>query len=185
MYKKLIILDRDGVINEDSDDYIKDESEWHIINGSDLAISQLCEAGFYVAVATNQSGISRGYFDEAKLEKIHKKMHHKIAAAGGKIADIAYCPHLPDDNCECRKPKPGLLQQISENLDHHRLDGTYFIGDSISDIKAARAAACRPVLVLTGKGSKTLAENSNDLMDVPIYDNLFEAVSELLSEDNL
>lgn len=182
MYSKLIILDRDGVINYDSEDYIKKESEWKIIPGSDEAISKLYQAGFYVAVATNQSGIARGYLDEAELNKIHKKMHHKIEAAGGKISDIVYCPHLPDDACECRKPRPGLLHRISKNLDNHRLDGSYFIGDSMSDIKAARTVGCKPVLVLTGKGHKTLLENDYDLMDVPVYENLFEAVTDILGE---
>jgi len=180
MYSKLIILDRDGVINEDSDAYIKSESEWRLIPGSDQAIKSLCDAGYYVAVATNQSGLARGLFDQAQLEKIHYKMNHKVEAAGGKISDIVYCPHHPDDECECRKPKPGLLLKISEHLDNHRLNECYFIGDSISDIRAARAANCKPILVLTGKGHNTLLSNGNELMDVPIYENLFEAVNELL-----
>jgi len=180
MYSKLIILDRDGVINEDSDDYIKNESEWHLIPGSDLAIKSLCDAGYYVAVATNQSGISRGFFDQAQLEKIHCKMQHIIEAIGGEISDIAFCPHHPDDGCECRKPKPGMLMQISKNLDNHRLDESCFIGDSISDIRAARAVSCKPILVLTGKGHNTLLSHENELIDVPIYENLFEAVNELL-----
>jgi len=180
MYSKLIILDRDGVINEDSDAYIKNESEWRLIPGSDQAIKCLCDAGYYVAVATNQSGISRGLFDQAQLDKIHNKMLHKIEAAGGKISDIVFCPHHPDDGCDCRKPKPGLLEQISKTLDNHRLDDCYFIGDSISDVRAARAVSCKPILVLTGKGHSTLLSYENELINVPIYENLFEAVDEIL-----
>ena len=184
MFKKLIILDRDGVINHDSDNYIKNESEWVLIPGADEAIRKLYEAGYYVAVATNQSGLARGLFDEEQLKKIHNKMLHKIEAAGGKISHIAYCPHHPDDQCECRKPKPGLLYQISAQLDNHRLEGCYFIGDSFKDIQAAKAVRCKPLLVLTGKGHKTLMDHEKELINVPIYENLFEAVDYILDDND-
>lgn len=151
---KLIILDRDGVINQDSDDYIKSPDEWIPLPGSLEAIAQLTEAGFSVVVATNQSGIARGYYDLNTLEAIHQKMADAVAAAGGKLAGIFYCPHGPDDHCECRKPKDGLIRQIAETF---QIDVTNvpFVGDSTRDIEAAISAGCLPILVKTGNGAKT------------------------------
>jgi len=176
---KLVILDRDGVINFDSDDYIKSESEWNIIPNSADAIGRLCKAGFQVAVATNQSGLARGFFSEQVLFKMHTKMTDEIERAGGQLSTIKYCPHLPEDQCNCRKPKIGLLTQISEQL-ALPLSGVPFIGDSLSDIKAAIAGGCTPMLVLTGKGRRTL-ESQDPLLDsVQQFDDLAQAVDALL-----
>jgi len=151
-----IILDRDGVINHDSDYYIKNPDEWIAIDNSLAAIADLTRAGYQVIIATNQSGVGRGYYDLPMLEKIHQKLHQEVEKAGGKITEIFFCPHLPGESCHCRKPQPGMLSQISEKYDLNKNE-TYFIGDSISDIQAAQAAGFIPGLVLTGNGKKTLA----------------------------
>jgi len=143
---KLIILDRDGVINYDSPNYIKTPEEWIPIPGSLEAIAQLCQAGFSIAVASNQSGIGRGYYTTATLEAIHQKMLDAAAAAGGKIEKIVYCPHIPSDNCTCRKPKTGLLKIIADYF-HCDLNHVPFIGDQMSDVEAAIAAHAIPILV--------------------------------------
>jgi D-glycero-D-manno-heptose 1,7-bisphosphate phosphatase len=175
----VIILDRDGVINHDSDDYIKSPEEWIPIDGSIDAIAALKHAGYRVAVATNQSGLGRGYFDLATLEAMHEKLHGLLAEHGVEIDGIFYCPHAPDDHCDCRKPKPGLLHLIRDAFDID-LEDTFFIGDSISDLKAARSVGARPVLVRTGKGERTLAKlDSNDM--VPVYDDLQTFTREFLS----
>lgn len=150
----LIILDRDGVINYDSHAYIKSPDEWQAIPGSLRAISALNKAGFRVVVATNQSGLARGLFDEAMLEKIHRKLTHELAVEGGELADIFFCPHHPRDGCFCRKPKPGMLLQIREKYDVD-FSKVFYIGDSLSDIEVAENAGCKPLLVLTGNGQKT------------------------------
>ena len=151
---KLIVLDRDGVINQDSAAYIKSPGEWRPIAGSLNAISRLNQAGFHVIVATNQSGIGRGLFDMAALNAIHDKMHKALAQAGGRVDAIFYCPHAGDDNCNCRKPKPGMLEDIVHRL-NTSLSGVPMIGDSLRDLQAAAAAQALPMLVLTGKGRKT------------------------------
>lgn len=152
MTKPIVILDRDGVINQDSVDYIKSPEEWVAIPGSLEAIALLHQNQFRVFVATNQAGIGRGIYSEETLKQIHQKMCHQVEAVGGNIEGIVYCPHHPDDNCLCRKPKPGMLQQIAGYGDiRHRP----FVGDSPTDIEAALAANCNPILVLTGTGRQT------------------------------
>jgi D-glycero-D-manno-heptose 1,7-bisphosphate phosphatase len=151
---KLVVLDRDGTINHDSDQYIKSPAEWKPIKGSLEAIARLTQAGFRVVVATNQSGIGRGLFDMATLNAIHDTMHRAVHQAGGRIDAIFFCPHTDEHRCECRKPRPGMLQEIARRLNVD-LEGVPVVGDSLRDLQAAAAAGARPVLVLTGKGRKT------------------------------
>jgi len=153
---KLVILDRDGTINEDSDQYIKSPSEWKPIPGSLQAIARLTQSGWRIVVATNQAGIARGLFDMSALNAIHAEMHRAVGLAGGRIDAIFFCPHAADSNCECRKPKPGLLREIASRMDTG-LAGVPMIGDSLRDVEAAAAAGAKPYLVLTGKGRKTQA----------------------------
>lgn len=151
-----VILDRDGVINRDSDDYIKCVAEWTPLPGSLAAIGQLSRAGIRIAVATNQSGLARGYFNQAELDAMHNAMTQAVMAQGGRIDVIAYCPHAPDDGCDCRKPKPGLLRQIAQTAGIE-LTGIPLVGDSLTDLHAAERVGAIPHLVLTGKGRHTLA----------------------------
>jgi D-glycero-D-manno-heptose 1,7-bisphosphate phosphatase len=174
----LIILDRDGVINEDSSDYIKAPEEWHVIAGSIEAIVKLKQAGHQVVVATNQSGVGRGYYSEQTLQAIHQKMHDLLAQHGVKLDAIYYCPHKPEDGCDCRKPKPGLLQQIKNDFNTDFSDAI-LIGDSWRDIQAAKAMQCAAVLVLTGKGQTTFKEHQSEI-DFPVYKNLAAWVDTLL-----
>jgi D-glycero-D-manno-heptose 1,7-bisphosphate phosphatase len=178
---KLVILDRDGVINQDSDAYIKSPEEWIPIPGSPEAIARLKGAGYTVLVATNQSGIARGYYDLDTLGAIHRKMEQTLEAAGGSVDGIFFCPHGPDDDCDCRKPKPGLLRQIGAAFDTD-LHGVPVIGDSLRDLQSADAVGARGILVLTGKGSKTARDPKLD-PTVPIYDDLAQAVDALLKEN--
>ena len=176
---KLIILDRDGVINFDSSAYIKSPAEWKPIPGSPEAIARLNQAGYRVVVATNQSGVGRSLFDMDTLNAIHEKMHKTVAAAGGRIDAVFYCPHAADANCDCRKPKPGMFERIAAcyNLD---LTSVPAIGDSLRDLQAAAASGALPMLVLTGKGEKTLADG--DLPeDTLVFKDLAAAVDDLLS----
>lgn len=176
---KLVILDRDGVINFDSAQYIKSPAEWKPLPGSLEAIARLNQAGYKVVVATNQSGIGRGLFDMDTLNAMHDKMHKALAAVGGRVDAIFYCPHAADENCTCRKPKPGMFQRIASvyNAD---LQGVPAIGDSLRDLLAASAAGCHPILVLTGKGEKTLADG--DLPEgVTVFPDLAAAVDQLLA----
>lgn len=152
----LIILDRDGVINADSDDFIKSLAEWRPLPGSIEAIARLSRAGHTVAVATNQSGLARGLFDLDDLEAIHAELERQVAEAGGALAGIFYCPHHPDDDCDCRKPRPGLLDAIARELGQG-LDDAVMVGDSLRDIEAGLARGCRPILVRSGKGAASLA----------------------------
>jgi D-glycero-D-manno-heptose 1,7-bisphosphate phosphatase len=147
----LVILDRDGVINEDSDAYIKSPAEWVPIPGSLEAIARLNHAGYRVVVATNQSGVARGLFGMAELNAIHQKLHAALARLGGQLDGIYFCPHGPDDGCSCRKPRPGLLREIAAR---HGIDlaGVPAIGDSLRDLEAARAVGATAILVRTGKG---------------------------------
>ena len=155
---KLVILDRDGVINFDSAQFIKSPSEWKPIPGSLEAIARLNQAGYRVVVATNQSGVGRGLFDMDTLNAIHGKMHRAAQAVGARIDAVFYCPHAADSACDCRKPKPGMFERIAScyNID---LAGTPSIGDSLRDLQAAVAVGGKPLLVLTGKGEKTRAED--------------------------
>jgi len=151
---KLVILDRDGTINHDSDKYIKSPAEWKPIKGSLEAIARLGQAGYRVVVATNQSGIGRGLFDMATLNAIHDVMHRAVHQAGGRIDAIFFCPHPADAGCDCRKPKPGMLLEIARRMNVD-LEDVPMVGDSRKDLDAAVAAGARPVLVLTGNGRKT------------------------------
>jgi D-glycero-D-manno-heptose 1,7-bisphosphate phosphatase len=146
MATRLVLVDRDGVINRDSDEYIKSVAEWEPLPGSLEAIADLTRAGFQVVVITNQSGVGRGLFSEQTLAEIHAEMRARAAAAGGKIAAIFYCPHQPGDGCHCRKPKPRLLQQAAAKFGVS-LTGVAFIGDKPSDVEAATNAGARPILV--------------------------------------
>lgn len=154
---KIVILDRDGVINYDSKQFIKSPAEWRPIPGSIEAIAKLNQAGYRVVVATNQSGIGRGLFDMDTLNAIHDKMHRAVQAAGGRIDAIFYCPHSIDADCHCRKPKTGMFERIAHcfNVD---LEGVPAIGDSLRDLQAAVAVGAKPLLVMTGKGTQTHAE---------------------------
>jgi D-glycero-D-manno-heptose 1,7-bisphosphate phosphatase len=151
---KLVILDRDGTINYDSDQYIKSAAEWKPIPGSLQAIARLNQGGWRIVVATNQSGIARGLFDMAALNAIHAEMHRAVGLAGGRIDAIFFCPHAADSGCRCRKPKPGLLLEIASRMDVS-LAEVPMVGDSLRDLEAAAAAGAMPYLVLTGKGKKT------------------------------
>lgn len=179
---KLIILDRDGVINQDSDAYIKSVDEFIPLPGSLEAIARLKKAGYTVAVATNQSGIARGYYDEATLAAMHDKLAHLLDEQGGEIDYIAYCPHGPDDNCDCRKPMPGLLHEISK---HFNVELTHvpIVGDSLRDIQAAKTVGATPILVMTGKGERTLT-NKEQLNGIPVFADLAAAVDAILRDEN-
>jgi len=170
MTEKLIVLDRDGVINYDSDNYIKTVDEWIPLPGSMEAIGKLTQAGYKIAVATNQSGISRGYFSIETLNAMHDKMIKLADEHGGKFDFIAYCPHGPDDECDCRKPLPGLIHQIETALGISA-KGCYMVGDSLRDLEAGVAAGLKPVLVKTGKGQRTLEKNIG-LENALIFDDL-------------
>ena len=151
---KLVILDRDGVINFDSAQFIKTPAEWKPIPGSLEAIARLNQNGYRVVVATNQSGIGRGLLDMDTLNAIHEKMHKMLFAVGGRIDAIFYCPHTADSDCACRKPKPGMFKRISETLNVD-LKGVPAIGDSLRDLQSCAKLGCLPILVHTGKGEKT------------------------------
>jgi len=176
---RLIILDRDGVINLDSEHFIKSPDEWRAVPGSLEAIARLNHAGYRVVVATNQSGIGRGLFDMAMLNAIHEKMHRALAHAGARIDAIFFCPHTADAKCECRKPKPGMLIEIGKRF-NVELTGVPCIGDSLRDLVSADAVGAQPMLVLTGKGEKTLREGSFPKNTV-IFPDLAFAVSALLA----
>ncbi|WP_411381747.1 D-glycero-beta-D-manno-heptose 1,7-bisphosphate 7-phosphatase [Pseudomonas sp. MPB26] len=175
---KLLILDRDGVINYDSDAYIKSVAEWIPLPGSIEAIAQLSKAGWTVAIATNQSGIARGYYDIATLDAMHARLRTLVAEQGGEVGLVVYCPHGPDDGCDCRKPKPGMLKIIAE---HYKvsLAGIWFVGDSLGDLEAAKAVDSQPVLVKTGKGEKTQVKNLP--VGTLIFDDLAAVAAELIN----
>ena len=151
MNNKLVILDRDGTINQDSDDYIKSPEEWIPLPGALEAIARLNHAGWQVVVASNQSGLGRGLFDMVTLNAMHAKMNKHLSAVGGRIDAVFFCPHGPEDKCQCRKPLPGLFEQIGERLGMD-LKGTHVVGDSLRDLLAGVAVGCTPHLVHTGKG---------------------------------
>lgn len=173
-----VLLDRDGVINHDSEHFIKSPEEWRPIEGSLEAIALLNRLNYKIVVITNQSGLARGLLDENTLEKIHAKMQRMAAEKGGKIDAIYYCPHSPESNCNCRKPKPGLLETFAADK-KVKLNGLFFIGDSLRDIQAAQAAGASPILVKTGKGRKTLTENPD--LRVPVFENMLEAAKYIIS----
>ena len=168
---RLIILDRDGVINEDSPDYVKSAAEWIPLPGSLAAIAALNKAGYTVAVASNQSGLARGYFDGETLDAMHQKFRHLLSEAGGRIDRIEICPHGPDDGCDCRKPAPAMIRRL---IEHYRVspDEVIVVGDSLRDLEAAEAAGARPVLVRTGNGAATETRLTESLGATPVFDDL-------------
>jgi D-glycero-D-manno-heptose 1,7-bisphosphate phosphatase len=174
---RLVMIDRDGVINEDSAEFIKSVGEWRPIRGSLEAIAALHRGGFKVAVVTNQSGIGRGLYTEAALAAIHEHMRERVRAAGGELAGIYYCPHLPDDGCECRKPRPGMFRALERDL-KLSVVGAPYIGDRLSDIEGAEAVGARPMLVRTGTGAVTEAMLGS--RRVPVFDDLAAAARSLL-----
>jgi len=177
---RLLILDRDGVINEEREDFVKSVDEWLPIPGSIPAIARLSRAGYTVAVATNQSGLARGLFTEDDLMAMHERLIAAVAAEGGTLDAVFYCPHGPDDGCDCRKPAPGLLYRIEQSVDIP-LRGSAFVGDSLRDLEAAVRAGCQPVLVRTGKGEQTAARGRDALpVGTVIHDSLADYVDALL-----
>jgi D-glycero-D-manno-heptose 1,7-bisphosphate phosphatase len=178
---KLIVLDRDGVINYDSEQFIKSPEEWRPIPGSLEAISRLNHAGFRVVVATNQSGLGRGLFDMATLIAIHEKMHKALSQVGGRIDALFYCPHTADSACECRKPRPGMLIEIGQRFGID-LTGVPCVGDSVRDLQCAAEVDAQPILVLSGKGEKTLREG-NFPKNTVIFPDLAFVATALLAGD--
>ena len=180
---KLLILDRDGVINQESNEFIKSPDEWLPIKGSIEAISRLSQAGYYIVVISNQSGIGRELFSADKLSQIHLKMINEVQQHGGKIQSIFFCPHHPDDDCECRKPKIGLYQELAERL-NVSFNDVYSVGDSLRDLQAAKTAGAIPVLVKTGNGNKTQRKINNDdtlnLNSTLVFKNLSKFTDALL-----
>ena len=184
----LVILDRDGVINHDSDDYIKSPDEWQPLPGSLEAIARLCRADYTVVVATNQAGVGRGFFSLEMLTRIHRKMASSIRDKGGRLDSIFFCPHSPADQCGCRKPKPGMLLEISDRLSIG-LSGVPVVGDSLRDLEAAAAAGAMPVMVKTGRGRLTQeklsqGELSHTLGQTPVYADL-AAFTDAVLDGNL
>ena len=180
-FMQLVILDRDGVINYDSDEYIKSADEWKPIPGSLEAIARLNQGGYHVVLATNQSGLARGLFTPDDLHQIHSKMLKQLADIGGNIEAIFFCPHSQKDGCQCRKPRPGLFLDIANRLGTS-LANVISIGDSLRDLQAAIAAGAKPMLVLTGNGKRTLNQ-LEAFEDVPIFDNLAAVADFLLQND--
>ncbi len=187
---KIVVLDRDGVINHDSAQFIKSPEEWHAIPGSLEAIARLCREDYRVVIMTNQSGISRGYFSIDTLNRIHQKLLDELNHYGGEISAIFFCPHNAEANCSCRKPDPGMFQELSERSKCGLTD-VPAVGDSMRDLEAAAAAGAKPILVRTGKGRKTeqqLQRNNIDwLTDIPIavFDDLSAYVDYLLRTDRV
>lgn len=177
---KLIILDRDGVINLDSDHFIKSPDEWKPIAGSLEAIARLNQAGYRVAVATNQSGVGRGLFDMAMLNAIHTRMHKELAQAGGRIDALFYCPHAADSKCACRKPLPGMFLDMAARF-NIQLSAIPAVGDSLRDLQAAAAVGAAPILVKTGKGAATL-KAGNLPEGTLVFADLSEVVTHLLAQ---
>jgi D-glycero-D-manno-heptose 1,7-bisphosphate phosphatase len=173
-----VLLDRDGVINHDSDAFIKSPDEWLPIEGSLEAIALLNQHGYQVVVVTNQSGVARGLFDEATLAQIHAKMHRLVGEHGGKISAIYYCPHGADSVCECRKPKAGLLKAFAADFDAD-LSNIPVIGDSLRDLQAAERVGAMPILVKTGKGQQTLLTNPH--LTILVFGNLYDAAKHITS----
>lgn len=164
---KLVILDRDGTINENREDFVKDESDWVPLPGALEAIARLNHAGWHVVLATNQDGLGRGLYEMATLNAIHVKLNRALAEAGGRIDAVFFCPHAPDEGCDCRKPKPGLLQQIGARYAID-LATVPMAGDSLRDLQAAAAAGCSPHLLLTGRAAAVGDDEVSDwLAQVP------------------
>ncbi len=183
---KLIILDRDGVINKDSSTFIKSPEEWVPLKGSLEAIARLSQAGYEVVIVTNQSGIGRGLFSADTLAKIHVRMIDYVQQHGGKIQSILFCPHHPDDGCNCRKPLPGMYHELAERLNIN-YSGVYSVGDSVRDLQAAKAVGASPVLVKTGNGKKSLKKIATDptidLDGTLVFDTLATFTDALLKQE--
>ena len=177
---KLVVLDRDGVINHDSDQYIKSPAEWRPIAGSIEAIARLHQNGYRIAVATNQSGIGRGLFDMATLNAINDKMMELVFRQGGRIDALFFCPHTAVEECACRKPRTGMLEEIAARF-HTDLKGVPSIGDSLKDLQAAEAVGAQPILVLTGKGTKTQQDGGLPKRTL-VFENLAEAARHLIAQ---
>ena len=176
---RLLVLDRDGVINRDSKAFVKSAEEWLPLPGSIAAIASLSKAGFTIAVASNQSGLARGLFDRHALRAMHRKLRRLVAKEGGRVDRIVVCPHGPDDGCRCRKPAPGLLERLGRHYGVAMTD-VPVIGDSLRDLQAASAVGARPILVLTGNGQKTRTALSGSLADIDVYDDLSAAARALI-----
>lgn len=180
----LVILDRDGVINEESDQYIKTPSEWIPLEGSLQAIARLNKAGFHVAVATNQDAMSRGLYDAPALQKIHTRMHQAVSAVSGRLDAVYFCPHGAEAKCSCRKPEPGMLSDCIRRFGAEASQ-VYVVGDRWRDLIAAAKAGCMPILVRTGYGLKTLAEHESGSAPMPaatqVFDSLASWVEKVLS----
>lgn len=179
---KLVILDRDGVINEDSDAYIKSLDEWHPFTRVFEAIARLNAADWKVAIATNQSGIGRGYYSEQTLADIHQALLDRARLAGGTIAEIVHCPHHPETDCECRKPKPGMLFRLQRDFGMPSLAGSWMVGDSLRDIQAGIAAGCQTALVQTGKGERYVDQVKSLFPTTWICHDLNDFVSRLIGD---
>ena len=190
---KLIILDRDGVINHDSANYIKSADEWVPIDGSIEAIARLHKAGFTVVIATNQAGLAKGKFDLDDLEAMHEKLTQLVEDQGAELGAIFYCPHHPDDKCKCRKPMPGMVDAIEAEF-NISAEGFYFVGDSLRDMQAAITKGCKPILVKTGNGEKTIAQLADVSLQtdapqlspeqVQIFNDLAAAVDFIIANDS-
>lgn len=181
-HSSFVILDRDGVINYDSDVYIKSPDEWIPIPGSLEAIAYLNRFGYRVLIATNQSGVARGYYDVDMLDRIHEKLMRELAAVGGYVEEIFFCPHHPNDQCGCRKPRPGLIHQMQAKY-RFDLTDTFFIGDSFVDMEAARLAGCQPLLVLSGNGQLTL-QRYPEVASLPTFPDLAHAAQYVIARKN-
>lgn len=181
MNRRLVILDRDGVINRESSAFVKTPDEWVPLPGSIQAIATLSQAGFVVAVASNQSGLARGLFDRNALRAMHRKLRKLVATAGGQVDRIEVCPHGPDEGCSCRKPSPGLVYRLGRRF-HADLARTPVVGDSLRDLEAAAAAGARPILVRTGNGRKTEARLDGALAGTEVFDDLAAAARALVRE---
>jgi D-glycero-D-manno-heptose 1,7-bisphosphate phosphatase len=179
---KLVILDRDGVINQDRDDFVKNTMEWQPLPRSLEAIANLTQAGWRVVVATNQSGIGRGLFDMHALNAMHEKMHRLVNQAGGRIDAVIFCPHTADDQCDCRKPKPGMVHEVMERF-NVRGDGLPMVGDSLRDLQSVAEVGGLPLLVRTGKGLRTLDKGGLPA-GTQVFDDLFDAADYLINLDN-
>lgn len=179
---KLILLDRDGVINHDSENYIKSVDEWIPIDGSLEAIAKLSQNGFRIAVVTNQSGIARNFYSVETLHAMHDKLRRLLRPLGGQIQALFYCPHGPNDDCQCRKPKDGLYKNV-QTLFNTSLNGVITVGDSFRDLEAAMQVGSSPVLIKTGKGISTFQNKQKEIesLHIPVYDNLAEFVEELIN----
>lgn len=190
---KLIILDRDGVINHEREDYVKSADECVPIEGSIDAIARLSKAGFTVVIATNQSGLAREKFDLDDLEAMHAKLTQLVLEHGGEIAAIFYCPHAPEDQCKCRKPAPGMLDAIEAEF-NTSVESCYFVGDTLRDLQAGAVKGCKSVLVKTGNGKKTLEQLADvnlqtdspqlSLEQIQVFDNLATATDFIIANTN-